>query len=415
MSSLTNWVSPAWFSPAMMHPLGWTLLHFLWQGTALAALAAILMGLCRSATTRYAMAVGALALMLAAPVLTFFFLLPSSSPIPATSSPLADTPRHADGVVSETVPRVSATSLSLDALPWLVEAWLFGVAFFSLRSAGGFLVLERERRRQSTPPSARVLEMCRTLQHKLRLERTIRYCECKWMQAPAVIGWFRPIVLLPATALTGLSEEQLQSVIAHELAHIRRLDPFVNLFQIVVETLLFYHPAVWWLNRRIRAEREHCCDDVAVSLCHNPVEYARALTLMEQWRSAPVLAMAANRGPLSERVFRVLGRTSTANETRGFGITGGLLCLTAALIAGNSLLAIAYPKHFAHGRAILVAQSAHSTPTTQTTPSSHASATLPPPPSHRQRVAKIRMSNPTSRHRFVHRRYEGSRSRQPDS
>ena len=155
--------------------------------------------------------------------------------------------------------------------------------------------------------SPQILEICYNLQEQLGLTRAIEYCECAWLQAPAVIGWFRPIVFLPVSALTGLSEDQLQAVIAHELAHIQRFDPFVNVFQVCVETLLFYHPAVWWLNKRIRAEREHCCDDVAVTLCGNAVEYARALTLMEEWRSAPVFAMAANRGPLTERIVRVLG------------------------------------------------------------------------------------------------------------
>jgi beta-lactamase regulating signal transducer with metallopeptidase domain len=332
-----------------MHSLGWALLHFLWQGTAVAALAAVLMTLCRRASARYVLAVGALAFMLAAPVVTFFFLTSSGAAVPAKSSAASEAqPPAINPAVARTSSGFSRFSPSLDALPWLVEAWLLGVALLSLRSAGGFLLLERERRKQSTAPSARVLEMCRTLQRHLGMDRAIRYCECQWLQAPAVLGWFRPIVLLPVTALTGLSEEQLQSVIAHELAHIQRLDPFVNVFQIVVETLLFYHPAVWWLNNRIRAEREHCCDDVAVSLCGNPVEYARALTLMEEWMSAPALAMAANRGPLSERVFRVLGRKSVGAGTRGIGLTGGLLCLTAALVAGNALLGIAYPKPTVH-------------------------------------------------------------------
>jgi beta-lactamase regulating signal transducer with metallopeptidase domain len=352
--SLTNWLSPS-----AMHSLAWTLLHFLWQGTAVAALAAVLMTLCRRASTRYTLAVGALALMLAAPVATFFFLSSSSTfsgaPVPAkSSSARAAEPAGANNVaiVGRTSSGFSRFSSSLDALPWLVEAWLLGVAFFSLRSAGGFLLLERERRKQSITASARVLTMCQNLQRRLGLERAIRYCECTWLQAPAVIGWFRPIVLLPVTALTGLSEEQLQLVIVHELAHIQRLDPFVNVFQISVETLLFYHPAVWWLNQRIRAEREHCCDDVAVSLCGNPVEYARALTLMEEWRTAPALAMAANRGPLSERIFRVLGVKPTGAGTRGIGLTGGVLCLTAALVAGNALLGIAYPKPVVHASQI---------------------------------------------------------------
>ena len=147
-----------------------------------------------------------------------------------------------------------------------------------------------------------------------------------------MIGWFRPIVFLPVTALTGLSEDQLRSVIAHELAHIQRFDPFVNVFQVCVETLLFYHPAVWWLNKRIRAEREHCCDEMAVSVCGNAVEYARALTLMEEWRRAPVLAMAANRGPLTERIVRVLGLKTLGAGMRGIGLTGSILCLSAALL-----------------------------------------------------------------------------------
>ena len=342
MNSLVNWLSPS-----AMHSLGWTLLHFLWQGTAVAALAAVLMSLCRRASVRYAVAVGALAFMLTAPLVTFVFLVrsPASAPVDSYSAlrMLRTAPRNVAAPVSRSILPFSSSS-SLNALPWLVEAWLLGVAFFSLRSAGGFLLLERERRKQSKTVSDRVLAMCHTLQRRLGLHRTIGYSECQWLQAPAVLGWFRPVVLLPVTAVTGLSEEQLQSIIAHELAHIQRFDAFVNAFQVAVETLLFYHPAVWWLNRRIRTEREHCCDDTAVSLCGNPVEYARALTIMEEWRSAPALAMAANRGPLSARVFRVLGLKSIQSGTRSLGLAGGILCLTAAVAAGNALLGIAYPK-----------------------------------------------------------------------
>jgi beta-lactamase regulating signal transducer with metallopeptidase domain/uncharacterized protein YnzC (UPF0291/DUF896 family) len=283
--------------------------------------------------------------MSVAPVATLWYLqqtdAPSngrnSSPLVSAAWPLATSTSSA--TVSSQNLRVSSS----DAIAWLVQAWLFGVAIFSLRSAGGFVLLERERRKRSSVVGERVLEICYTLQDHLGISRTIQYCECKWLQAPAVIGWFRPIVFLPATALTGLSEDQLQAVIAHELAHIQRLDAFVNVFQVCVETLLFYHPAVWWLNKRIRAEREHCCDDVAVSLCGNPVEYARALTLMEEWRSAPAFAMAANHGPLTDRIMRVLGLKTLGAGMRGIGLTGGLLCLSAALLAGNALLNLAHP------------------------------------------------------------------------
>jgi beta-lactamase regulating signal transducer with metallopeptidase domain len=346
-----------WFSPSAMQSLGWALLHFLWQGTALAALAAAAMALCRRASARYLVGVAALALMLLAPLATFFFYSQQFNTQPhsgvadtAKSSPLAASALSstARGRVAGSGSTHGSAITPSRTLPWkfeawLVEAWLLGVAIFSLRSAGGFLLLERERRRQSTVVSPSVLEVCLTLQRQLGLDRAIAYSECAWLQAPAVIGWFRPVVFLPVTALSGLTEEQLALIIAHELAHIRRFDPFVNVFQVCVETLLFYHPAVWWLNKRIRVEREHCCDDTAVALCGNAVEYARALTLMEEWRSAPALAMAANRGPLTERVVRVLGLKTLGAGMRGIGLTGSVLCLTAALVAGNALLGMAHP------------------------------------------------------------------------
>jgi beta-lactamase regulating signal transducer with metallopeptidase domain len=342
MMTLTNWISPG-----IMQSLGWALLHFLWQGTALAALAAAAMAVFRKPSARYVIGIVALGMMLIGPIATFVYYsqqhtnsmdLVKSSPLAAAAWPIA----RGNPAASGTTPGVQIRSF--DALPLLVEIWLLGVALFSLRSAGGFLLLERERRRQSSVVQDWVLEICYALQGELGIHRVVQYCESAFLQAPAVIGWFRPIVFLPATALTGLSEEQLRVVIAHELAHIRRLDAFVNVFQVCVETLLFYHPAVWWLNRRIRAEREHCCDETAVALCGNAVEYARALTLMEEWRSAPVFAMAANRGPLSERVRHLLGMNASGDGVRKVGLAGSVLFLVTAAFAGNALFGIAYSK-----------------------------------------------------------------------
>lgn len=122
----------------------------------------------------------------------------------------------------------------------------------------------------------------------------------------------------------------------------------MNLFQILVETLLFYHPATWWLSKRIGVERELCCNEIAVSLVGNRLEYARALTLMAQWKSAPILAMAANRSPLSERVLHLLRRKPFDAKKRMLGLMGSVLFLTAALAAANALFGIAYPIPIAH-------------------------------------------------------------------
>jgi bla regulator protein blaR1 len=380
MTALSNWISPS-----LMQALGWALLHFL------GALAAAPMAICRRTSMRYVVGVAVLALMLLAPLATFVFYaqqyagaMPSLQASTATAFawPAA---KHAPARPDV---RRSFSVASLDATPWLVQAWLLGVAFLSLRSAGGFLLLERERRRQSSVVSPRILEICYTLQERLGLDRAIQFCECKWLQAPAVIGWFRPIVFLPMTALTGLSEDQLQAVIAHELAHIRRYDPFVNVFQICVETLLFYHPAVWWLNKRIRAEREHCCDEIAVEVSGNAVEYARALTLMEEWRSAPALAMAANRGPLTERVFRVLGLTTLSSGIRGVGLTGSVVCLAVALMAGNALLDMAHPRT---ARASSIAQA-----TAQQAPAASAQPAAKSAPAAKSSAAQSESPAPSS-------------------
>jgi beta-lactamase regulating signal transducer with metallopeptidase domain len=331
-----------WLTPDVLRTLGLSLLHFLWQGGALAALAAPAIGLARKASTRYAIAIVALVAMVAAPAVTYF-VLHQSEPTLSASSPQTAFPVITQ-VASLAARRAIATTTAAHfsgGLPTVfVELWFIGVLLFSLRTAGGFFLVARLRRRDSKPMNSALIALCREMQNRLGISRAIRYCESLQLDAPAVVGWFRPVVLLPLRALTGLTGLQLRAVIAHELAHIRRLDAFFNLFQVAAETLLFYHPAVWWLSKRIRAERENCCDDVALAVCGNPAEYARALALMEEWRVAPSFAMAANRGPLASRVTRLLGLTEKGSSLRNAGVAFGVICLAAALLAGNALFGL---------------------------------------------------------------------------
>ncbi len=338
---MSNFAS--WISTEILRTLGWTLLHFLWQGAGLAALFAVASAVCRSASARYALAVGALVLMLASPVVTFTWLRAQANPAVRNgaggAAAWAETStQNATALPGSHAPIAESRSEQPVALLWLVEAWFLGVLLLSLRTAGGLLLIERMRRKEIQPVGAVLLARCVALQRRMGLDRMIRYCECHRLDAPAVLGWSRPVVLLPVRALTGLSEAQIEAVIAHELAHIRRLDCFVNLFQIATETLLFYHPAVWWVSQRIRTEREHCCDDEAIAICGDAVNYARALTLMEEWRTAPVLMMAANRSPLAERVVRLLGWDGAAGRIRVAGLAGNafLGVAHAALGAGVS-------------------------------------------------------------------------------
>ena len=342
---MTNFVN--WISPEVLRTLGWTLLHFIWQGAGLAALFAVATAVCRSAPTRYALAVSALVLMMVSPVITFTWLRAPANPAVRTGAGGASTSagtstRNAIALSSSLAPVAESRTVQPSAMLWLVEAWFLGVLLLSLRTAGGLFLIERMRRKEVQPVGGELYERCLALQRGMGLDRVIQYCECHGLDAPAVLGWFRPVVLLPVRALTGLSEQQIEAVIAHELAHIRRLDCFVNLFQIAAETLLFYHPAVWWVSQGIRAERENCCDDEAISLCGDAVNYARALTLMEEWRTAPRLMMAANRSPLAQRVVRVLGWEGARGGTRVAGLAASFVCLVGALLAGHAFLGVAH-------------------------------------------------------------------------
>jgi beta-lactamase regulating signal transducer with metallopeptidase domain/uncharacterized protein YnzC (UPF0291/DUF896 family) len=335
-------------SPESMRTVALTLLHFLWQGTALAAAAYVGNSFLRSASARYAFSVFLLVLMFATPIATFLAL--NSNPragIPASSSAAKTDVTSALWVhKSAAVEGYSAPSQNTpDYFFLLVELWFAGVILFSLRSAGGFFLVERLRRKESKPVSWELLYLCQALQLKMGINRIVRYCESLQLDAPVVVGWIRPVVLLPITALTGLNKVQLQAVIAHELAHIQRLDAFVNAFQISVESLLFYHPAVWWLGKCIREERENCCDDVAVAICGSPVTYAHALALLAESRVAPQMVMAANRGPLAARVARLLRIDDFSGARRGANLSAGLLCLSAALLAGCALIGAAHIVH----------------------------------------------------------------------
>jgi hypothetical protein len=241
--------------------------------------------------------------------------------------------------------------------------WMAGVAVLGLRSAGGFLLVERLGRRETTPVTEELLEFCLSLQRKMEMKRLVRYCESLHVDAPAVAGWIRPVVLLPVSVLTGLTAEQLEAVVAHELAHIRRFDAFVNLFQIVAETLLFYHPGVWWLGKQIRAEREHCCDDAAVALCGNPVSYAQALARLAESQAVPEMAMAANRSSLVERIARLLGADQATRSFRDAPLSASAVCLAVAFVAGS---AFAISAHKVHAQAAFPAFAAAVRPASST-------------------------------------------------
>lgn len=331
-----------------MQTLAWSLLHFLWQGAAIAAVAAAFMVVVNRPATRYLVGIAALLLMLCSFVVTFALISAPAATVAdgvAMGAPAA-APASSVGATANSVNELMeerAAISSAEGFAWIARGWLIGVCVFALRIAFGLAVIEHLRRRNLIALPEPLVQRFRALQQRLGIRRVIRYCECRSLSVPAVIGFFRPIVLLPMRALTGLSPEQLEAVIAHELGHIKRFDVAVNFFQVIAETLFFFHPAVWWLNKRIRADREDCCDDVAIAACGGTVGYARALATMETWRAVPSFAMAATGSPVAARVMRLLGVNQQHNGARTAGVVTASLALATALIACGVSIGVTTP------------------------------------------------------------------------
>ncbi len=300
---------------AIAQDLGWTLIHFLWQGFLLAALLHTILPICRSAIARHNCALAILGLMALAPIATFLSI-----------HDLANSSGFATGAIP-----ASAVAPWID---WLVALWLAGIAGLSLRALAGWYLVQSLRRRDTIALPADLLRRCHGLQRRLAVAWPVRFLLSRRIDVPMVIGWLRPVILIPVSAVTGLPPQQLDALILHELAHIRRFDTIINILLIAVETVLFYHPAVWWVSRQIRIEREHCCDDFAVSACGDAGVYVEAMTALESWKGANRLALAANGGKLKQRVARLLDAPVEAPRFSLSAIMGlALLTLVAASVA----------------------------------------------------------------------------------
>ena len=300
------------------------LLHFIWQGIVGGIVLAIVLLALRksSANSRYIASCFVLAALALSPVVTGWIAYQSSS-IPSGPTTTGDQ-TNSVGRVLTAAARPVDQARSIDFEAWVLPLWAAGVVAFALRLAWA-CGHASSLRRQGMAADASIQSMIQGLAERSGIRRKIRVLMSSLAEVPSVVGWLRPIVLLPAALVTGLSPLQLEALIAHELAHIRRHDYFVNILQMVVETLLFYHPVVWWVSSRIRYERELCCDDLAVRSC-GAVSYARALARLERLRTAgPTLAMGSANGALFHRIQRLLGQGRTEYGPSKFVCGVGLL------------------------------------------------------------------------------------------
>ena len=348
-----------------LESLGWTLMHFCWQAGAIALvywLADTALSKARS-QTRYLLALAAMLLMLLGAVATFSYeetrghsdlSFAADSFVPAANKTIRS---------SISIDLVPLTGLSTAGsaerpaqlhlstiLPWLDIAWLLGVACLSARTIGGWRMIQRLRRRAQLEVPESVRANFAQLRKRLGITRPVSLRISDHVQGPLAMGIVRSLILLPASTLMALSPEQLEAVLAHELAHVRRADYLWNLIQTMIETLFFFHPAVWWVGRRLRQQRELCCDDVALQSCADPLVYATALLRLEEQRGQRLnLAMALDGhrpwSGLRVRIARILGETVDDKGSREFAPIP-----LAAICAALLLVLLPVPQLFARLR-----------------------------------------------------------------
>ena len=282
--------------------VGWTLVHFLWQGALIGCATAVLLTVLRNRRpeSRYLVACTGLFLCLAWPAAELALRLTEGSGTGGDAMVL-----FAAGLVAGSPVDTGWAALLADQLSWIVGTWAVCALAMALRMVAGLLWIKRAAEHERVDPAwqARIEAMAA----RFGIDRAVRLRVVERLGSPVTAGWWRPVVLVPAALVSGMPAQLLEALLAHELAHIKRHDYLVNLGQNVVETLLFYHPAVWWMSSRIRVEREQIADDFAARQLGEPRRLALALSELEKLQfSTHHLAQAANGGDLMSRIKRLI-------------------------------------------------------------------------------------------------------------
>lgn len=326
--------------------LGWTLLHSLWQAFLVYACLRIVLKLwpAASAGTKYNLSFFSLAGIFSWFLVTLYQQL---SAVREMHVALDRSGTIALQELSASLPPVYQSQQELSwifpnlemSFPFLVTLYISGVGVMIIKLAVDLSQLHQIRKKQVVPIDAAWEHYLQKLVRQLRIPRKVKLLVSQYIQVPVMIGFLKPVILLPAAMLNSLSAEQLEAILLHELAHIKRNDYILNIFQSIVETALFFNPFIWWISKQIRLEREHCCDDMVIAHNVQPMHYAKALVALEEYRlNTNPLAMAAadDKQHLFYRIKRIMEmKTSNLNYSQK---------LLAVLIIVVGLTAIAWIK-----------------------------------------------------------------------
>lgn len=333
------------FTSTLVYSVALTLIHFLWQGLLVSLVLKLVFALTpkRNAQWRYALASLAMTANLVIPVITFFIIYQSAQ-IPAQSAQVLAIIKDLTTSRQGTVNPYQYFDL-VGLLPYVSIVWFVMVTCLAAKLLIEVNMVNRLPKQANMHASPALAARFEQLTQQIKLTRPVRLLISINIDVPMAIGWLRPVVLLPATMMSGLSTAQLEMLLLHELAHIRRHDYLVNFIQTLVEILMFFHPSVLWVSSQMRHEREHCSDDIAVQYCGDPVAYAHTLAdtaalCKRHPLSAPDLAMAATGGDLKKRVIRLVGQHYTCGSKRTKGIATAMVAVTMLLLISQQSLTL---------------------------------------------------------------------------
>ncbi|NBA87921.1 M48 family metalloprotease [Emticicia sp. CRIBPO] len=341
MKKLTEIISEIGMPENLRSALGWTIVHSVWQGILIVLTFSVLFYFFKRSGTRYWLGIGALATQTIAALATFMAIYqPAAEAVSGTLSSsqqlFINTTLNAQNLVNPAkLSFLQQTEIFLyNNLDMFVTFWMVGACFLLVRLVVGFSYTQGLKVKQVTEVGEEIQAIMDELMEKMPMKRTVKLLESVRAALPMTIGWLKPVILLPVGIISGMSARQLEAVLAHELAHIRRNDYLINIFQSFIEILFFYHPATWFISAKVRDERENCCDDFAVEICGDRLILAKALTQVASYRHQPQFAMAfgAKRSTFMDRIKRIVGINEKKSNYSG-NITA-IVAFVMVMVAG---------------------------------------------------------------------------------
>ena len=324
--------------------LGWTLVHSAWQGVVILLVFSILIQFYKHhSTVKYWLGIGALGLQVLASVITFSWIFESkvgntfTEKLTTNLSVLNGSTTASQTVQNQDISWFENAQIFLNShVDLLVNIWALGIIFLTLKLMGGFIYVQNLKSKRTYFLDDATEKIFKNLLKKAQISQHVYLFESALAKTPMTIGYFEIVILLPMGLTTGLTVKELEAVLAHELAHIRRADYLVNILQTLVEIVFFFHPAIWYISAKIREERENCCDDLAMEMVGDKIHLANALTNVELFRQRESLAMAfgGNKQNLLSRVQRILGVNSSKTSSYE-GFLGIVLIILASIFYVN--------------------------------------------------------------------------------